>query len=261
MSDRPRIVDSHCHLQHLEPDERERALDTARERGVRGFLVPAVRLDEGASLVAFAERHDDVWCALGVHPHDASSWSSGDERRLADLLAHPKAVAVGECGLDFFYDHAPREVQAEVLRAQWRIAIDLDLPVVVHNRESDEAMLALVREPEFAALRGDFHSFAGAPSMAAELRQRGFSFGFSGMVTFARADNIRALLAETPLDRILVETDTPYLAPVPHRGKPNRPAWVVDVLERVAAERGLTADRAAAETTGNFFRLFDRAAG
>lgn len=260
MSAIPRVVDSHCHLQHLEPEARERALDEARERGVGGFLVPAIRLDEAESLLAFAERHADVWCALGVHPHEAASWRAGDERRLADLLAHPRAVAVGECGLDFFYDHAPREVQAAVLREQWRVALALDLPVVVHNRDSDEAMLDIVREAEFAGLRADFHSFAGSPEMAGELRRRGACFGFSGMVTFARAENIRTLLAATPLERVLVETDTPYLAPVPHRGKPNRPAWVVEVLERVARERSLTTAETAAATTGNFFRLFAKAA-
>ena len=259
MSGPPRVIDSHCHLQHLAPDERERALDEARQRGVCGFLVPATRLEESEALLELAERHADVWCALGVHPHEAGRWQEGDERRLAGLLAHPKAVAVGECGLDFFYDHATPEQQARALRAQWRVAVDLDLPVVIHNRESDEAMLALVREPEFASLRADFHSFAGALEMAAELRERGFSFGFSGMVTFARAENIRALLAVTPLERVLVETDTPYLAPVPYRGKPNRPAWVVEVLARVAQERQLTTDRAAELTTQNFFRLFRRA--
>ncbi len=253
------LVDSHCHLQHLAPDESERALDEARAAGVRGFLVPATRLDEADGVLALCHRHPDVWCALGVHPHEAASWQPGDERRLADLLRDPKAVAVGECGLDFHYDHAPRDVQGAVLRAQFRVAIEQGLPVVVHNRESDEAMLAAVREPAFAALRGDFHSFAGAGAMAAELRTRGFYFGFSGMVTFKAADNIRALLAATPAERRLVETDTPYLAPVPHRGKPNRPAWVVAVAERIAAESGSTLAEVGRATSENFFRLFAKA--
>ncbi len=254
------LIDSHCHLQHFPLEERDRLLDEARAAGVRGFLVPAVRLDQADDLLTFCHAHQDVWCALGVHPHDARSWQAGDERRLADLLRDPKAVAVGECGLDFFYDHAPRDVQEECLRAQWRVALDLDLPVVVHNRESDDAMLALVREPEFASLPGDFHSFAGNAAMHAELRDRGFFFGFSGMVTFNKAENIRTLLGATPLDRVLVETDTPYLSPVPNRGKINRPAWVADVARRVATERGLGFDEICRATGANFARLFPKTA-
>ena len=254
------LVDSHCHLQSLPPDEREAALDAARERGVGGFLVPATRLDEAEDLLAFCHRHPDVWCALGVHPHEASSWRAGDERRLAGLLADPRAVAVGECGLDFHYDHAPRDVQESVLRAQWELALGLGLPVVVHNRESDAAMLALVREPAFAGLAGDFHSFAGGRSMAEELVARGFYFGFSGMITFPKAANVRELIPLVPPDRVLVETDTPYLAPVPYRGRPNRPAYVAEVAERLARETGETSAAVASRTTANFFRLFAGAA-
>lgn len=250
------LIDSHCHLQSLLPDERERALDAARERGVHGFLVPATRLDEAEDILAFCQRHPDVWCALGVHPHEASSWQPGDERRLAALLAEPRAVAVGECGLDFHYDHAPRDVQEQVLRAQWELAIGLGLPVVVHNRESEAAMLALLREPAFAALAADFHSFAGGPAMAAELLARGFYLGVSGMITFPKADNVRAVLPLLPRDRALVETDTPYLAPVPFRGKPNRPAYVVEVAARLAVETNAAPHEVARRTTENFFRLF-----
>jgi TatD DNase family protein len=250
------LVDSHCHLQYLSAEEREEALDTARARGVTGFLVPAVRLADAEDLVAFCHRHADVWCAIGVHPHDAATWAPGDEARLAGWLADPKVVAVGECGLDFFYDHAPRDVQAEVLRAQWRVAIAHDLPVIVHNRDSNEAMLAILAEPEFAALKADFHSFAGGLEMARVLLDRGFSIGFSGMVTFKQADNIRELLAFVPKDRQLVETDTPYLAPVPYRGKPNRPAYVVEVARRIAEETGETFEEVCRRTGENFLRLF-----
>lgn len=253
------LIDSHCHLQHFEADERERILDEAREAGVHGFLVPGTRLDQAEDLLSFCHRHADVWCALGVHPHDAKDWQDGDEKRLAELVSDPKVVAVGECGLDFFYDHAPPEVQEVCLRGQWRVALALDLPVVVHNRESDEAMLAVVREPEFGALRADFHSFAGNPAMHSELLQRGFYFGFSGMVTFNKAENIRALLAATPLDRVLVETDTPYLAPVPHRGKPNKPAWVADVARRVAVEKAISFDALCRLSGTNFDAVFPRA--
>ncbi len=259
---RPRgPIDSHCHLQSLPPGERERALDLARQRGVAGFLVPAIRLDEAEEILALCHRHPDVWCALGVHPHEASSWREGDERRLAGLLADPKAVAVGECGLDFHYDHSPRDVQERVLRAQWSLAVELGLPVVVHNRESNAEMLALVAEPAFAALTGDFHSFAGGLDMARDLAARGFYFGLSGMITFPKAGNVRAAIPHLPTDRVLVETDTPYLAPIPYRGKPNQPAYVVEISRRLAEETGESEEGVWARTGENFARLFAKAAG
>lgn len=252
-------IDSHCHLQSLPADERERALDTARERGVAGFLVPAIRLAEAEEILALCHRHPDVWCALGVHPHEASTWQEGDRARLAALLADPKAVAVGECGLDFHYDLSPRDIQVQALREQWSLALELGLPVVVHNRESNEEMVALVEEADFAGLAGDFHSFAGGLGMAGALIPRGFYFGLSGMITFPRADNVREVIPEIPSDRALVETDTPYLAPVPYRGKPNRPAYVVDVARRLAAETGESEEQVARRTGENFFRLFAKA--
>ncbi|HEY0781179.1 MAG TPA: TatD family hydrolase, partial [Thermoanaerobaculia bacterium] len=192
------MIDSHCHLQSLPEGERERALDAARLRGVRGFLVPCIRLDEAEAILAFCHRHADVWCALGVHPHDASTWGPGDRGRLAALLADPKAVAVGECGLDFYYDHSPRDVQERALREQWELAVELGLPVVVHNRDSNEAMLELVREAGFAALTADFHSFAGGLAMGRELIDRGFYLGLSGMITFPKATNVREVIPLLP---------------------------------------------------------------
>lgn len=253
-------IDSHCHLQSLSPDEREEALDGARERGVQGFLVPAIQLSQAEDILDLCHRHPDVWCALGVHPHDASTWQPGDQDRLRQLLADPKAVAVGECGLDFYYDHSPRDVQFRVLREQWELAIDLGLPVVVHNRDSNEEMLSVVREPAFRGLQADFHSYAGGLEMARELIERGFYLGFSGMITFPKADNVREVLPILPPDRALVETDTPYLAPVPHRGKPNRPAFVVEIADRLAQETGETPPQVWQRTGENFYRLFAKAA-
>ena len=143
MTPKPFLVDSHCHLQYLEPDARAAAVARARTRGVDAFLIPATRLEQAEELVAWCRANENTWCALGVHPHDAASWNAGDERRLAELVADPHVVAVGECGLDFYYDHAPRDVQEDVLRAQWRIAVAAGLPAIVHNRDSNERMLAL----------------------------------------------------------------------------------------------------------------------
>ena len=252
-------IDSHCHLQSLTSEERDDALAIARRRGISGFLVPAIRLDDAELLLELCHRHDDIWCALGCHPHDASSWRRGDQERLHALLADPKVVAVGECGLDFHYDHSPRDVQMRVMREQWELAIDLGLPVVVHNRDSNQEMLEAVRAPELEPLQADFHSYAGGAGMARELLEHGFYLGMSGMVTFRAADNVREVLAFAPPERLLVETDTPYLAPVPYRGKPNRPAYVVEILERLAAELDSTPEETAASTNDNFYRLFARA--
>lgn len=253
------LIDSHCHLQHFGPDERRSALERARARGVGGFLVPAVRLEEADDLLAFCEAEEGVWCALGVHPHDAASWSDAHPRKLRELLAHPKAVAVGECGLDFFYDHAPRDVQERVFRAQIEIALELDLPVVVHNRDSNEKMVEVATDPGNKGLRADFHSFAGGIEMARTLVPFGFAFGVSGMVTFPKAGNVREALAEIPRDRLMVETDTPYLAPVPYRGKRNEPAYVVEVAARLATELGATPEEIADLTTRNFFAFVPKA--
>lgn len=253
------LVDSHCHLQYFEPEARRAALAAARERGVRGFLVPATELSQAEDLLALCRAETNVWCAMGVHPHEAGSWQAGDERRLRDLLQDPHVVAVGECGLDFFYDHAPRPVQEEVLRAQWRLAVESDLPAVVHNRDSNDRMLAIFAEPEFATLRADFHSFAGGREMAEQLLPRGARFGISGMVTFPKAENVREVFAITPRDRLLVETDTPYLAPVPHRGKQNQPAFVLEIAARLGLELGLDLEATARLTTENFFQFFPKA--
>lgn len=253
-------IDSHCHLQSLRPDEVEPTLDAARERGVRGFLVPAIQLEQAEEILELCGRHADVWCALGTHPHDASSWLPGHAARLASFLAEPKVVAVGECGLDFFYDHAPREVQRAAMREQWDVARDHGLPVVVHNRDSNELMLETALLPEYRGLAIDFHSFAGGREMAERLLGRPSFFGLSGMITFPKADNVREVLPIVPRDRLLVETDTPYLAPIPYRGKPNRPAYVVEILARLAAELGLSSAEAGELTGDNFFRLFPKAA-
>ncbi|MEM6795714.1 MAG: TatD family hydrolase, partial [Acidobacteriota bacterium] len=227
------VIDSHCHLQSLDPEDREPALDAARERGVSGFLVPAIRLEDSDVLLDLCHRHEDVWCGLGVHPHEASTWTESHGDRLRQLAHDPKVVAIGECGLDFFYDRAPRDVQERVMREQWHLAMELDLPVIVHNRDSNEVMTAIYLEDAFEGLRADFHSFAGGLPMAQAVLERGAYLGMSGMVTFKRADNVREVLPITPKDRLMVETDSPFLAPVPYRGKPNRPAYVVEVVERL----------------------------
>lgn len=253
------LVDSHCHVQQIAVDERDAALDRARERGVEGFLVPAIHLGDADDLYRLAERHDDVWIAIGVHPHEAKRWTDGDQERLRELLRHDRVVAVGECGLDFHYDFSPRDQQRRAMREQWEVAIETGLPVIVHNRESDADMLAAFREPGFSMLRAVFHSYCAGAEMARELIEReDIWLGISGMVTFRAADNVREVLEFVPADRLLVETDTPYLAPVPYRGKPNEPAWVVEIAERVALELSMDLPTLGRETGRGFARLFER---
>lgn len=261
MTSRASLVDSHAHLQYLEREERRAALERARERGVDGVLIPATELAQAEDLLDFCTDEAGVWCALGVHPHEASGWRSGDEKRLRALLDNPNVVAVGECGLDFYYDHAPRDVQERVFRAQIEVALDAGLPVVVHNRDSNEAMLAVLSDPAYRGLRIDLHSYAGGLAMAHAALPLASWFGLSGMITFPKADNVREVLPEIPRDRLLVETDAPYLAPVPYRGKQNEPAYVVEVAERLARELGLPFEETAALTTENFFGLFSKARG
>lgn len=253
------LIDSHCHIQALAAGDQDAVLERARARGVRGFLVPATRLEEADDVLDLCVRHEDVVCALGVHPHDASSWRAGDRERLAGLLREESVVAVGECGLDFHYDNSPRTTQEDVMREQWGLAIEHDLPVVVHNRDSDPTMLRILHEPSFRALKADFHSFAGGAEMARELLERGHYLGVTGMVTFKRADNIRELVEMVPEDRLLVETDTPFLAPEPYRGKQNEPAWVVEVATRAASVRNESVEALGRATTENFLRLFKKA--
>jgi TatD DNase family protein len=253
------LIDSHCHLQSLAVGDRAAALDAARSRGVAGFLIPALRLEEAEAILAFCHAQPDVWCALGVHPHEASTWTAKHRAWLSDLVSDPKVVAVGECGLDFHYDLSDRRTQVVALREQWEVALEQNLPVVVHNRDSNETILSLLEEPDFAGLQGDFHSFAGGLEMALSLIASGFYLGFSGMVTFNGAQNVRHVLPRAPRNRILVETDTPYLAPVPYRGRPNRPAYVVEVARRVAAELGTSYEDLCETSSGNFYRLFSKA--
>lgn len=255
------VIDSHCHLQSLTAEDCQAAIENARCRGVAGFLVPALRLEEADKILSLCHREPDVWCALGVHPHEASSWTAGHQRALAELLTDPKVVAIGECGLDFYYDLSDRDAQVWALREQWDLAIDHGLPVVIHNRDSNDVMLDLLEGAAFEGLEGDFHSFAGGREMAEVLIGRGFYLGFSGMLTFNSAENVRQVLPHLSVDRILVETDTPYLAPVPYRGKPSRPGHVIEVAARVADELEIEFDELCRSTSQNFYRLFPKAVG
>jgi TatD DNase family protein len=234
-------TDAHCHLTGAE-------LDEARAAGVTRFVSVGTDLATSGAAIALAAEHDDVWATAGVHPHDAEGGIAGLEALLGEV------VAVGECGLDFHYDHSPRDAQRSAFAAQIALAHEHDLALVVHTREAWDdtfAILAAEGVPE----RTMFHCFTGGPAEAERCLSLGATLSFSGIVTFKTAGDLREAAVLCPLDRMTVETDSPYLAPVPHRGQPNRPAWVPLVGAAIAELKGVAVDDLARATTANAERL------
>ena len=256
----PELADSHCHLQM--GDDRSALLSRARAAGVTRFLVPGTTLADSEHAAAMADPAAGVFAAVGVHPHEAKDFDPArDGARLEELARRPGVAAIGEIGLDFHYDHSPREKQIEVLEWMLDCAARLGLPVLLHNRESGAEMLAALERRGLRRDAGVFHSFTEDAAYGARAVALGYLVSFSGMITFRAAENIRSAAAGLPLEAMLVETDTPYLAPAPHRGKPCEPAFVVETAKRLAEVKGTTLEAVAAATTANFDRLFARGAG
>jgi TatD DNase family protein len=235
MTGPPAFTDSHCHVSSTEPAEADSVLERAREQGVRGFMVPATHLADAPNAIAVASRHLDVWAAVGFHPHEAKKCDEAAFANIERLAQNKKVVAIGEVGLDFHYDHSPRDVQREVFMRHVALARRLDLPLIIHNRESTDDLLRLLESDEARGARGVLHSYTESAGVARRLIDRGYWISFSGIVTFRSADALRDVARALPHDRILIETDTPYLAPVPYRGRENEPAFVVKVAEQLAA--------------------------
>ncbi len=253
------LIDSHCHLDNPQFDaDREAVIDRAQAAGVTRMV--AIGTGEGPpdleAGVRLADRYDCFHATVGIHPHDAIKSTPEILTCLADLLKHPKVIAVGEIGLDYHYDHSPREVQREVFLAQLQIARDANKPIVIHTREAWEDTLTLLEQhwPP-AALPGIMHCFSGTPAEADRCIALGFYLSFGGIVTFPKALDLQEAARLAPADRILVETDAPYLAPVPKRGKRNEPAFMIETANKLAALRGVTLDQIAATTTENFTRF------
>ena len=251
------LADSHCHL-HMTPDP-DGQIVRARSAGVGRFLVPGTTLADSEAAVALAAARENVSAAVGVHPHEAKDFDPDRDGARFEALAKSAGVAaIGEIGLDFHYDHSPREKQLEVLEWMLDCARRLELPVLLHNRESGAEMLALLERRGARAGAGVFHSFTEDAAYGRRAIELGYVVSFSGMITFRAAENIRAAAAGLPLEAMLVETDTPYLAPVPHRGKPCEPAFVVETAKRLAEVKNVDLERVAETTTRNFERLFTR---
>ena len=245
-----KFTDSHC---HLTMSDAAAALARAREQGVRGFVVPGTKLDDAPRAIAVADANDDVWAAVGFHPHEAKDCDDAAFAEIERAAQEPRVVAIGECGLDYHYMHSPRETQIAVLERHIDLAKRLDKPLIIHNRESTEDMVAIL---ERSGARGVLHSYTEDANVAKRLIDRGFYISFSGIVTFRSADALRACAKVLPHDRVLIETDTPFLAPVPYRGKDNEPASVVKIAEQLASLWGKPLEYVAEVTTANFERAF-----
>jgi TatD DNase family protein len=254
------IIDSHVNLHAPQFDEdRDAVIARARDAGVGLMVEISDRLATFEATHGLAMTHDDIWCTVGVHPHEARHYEDLTADRLVELAARPKVVGIGECGLDFHYDLSPRDVQAAVFRQHVEAARRTGLPLVVHTREADETMAAILEDEQAKApFRFLMHCYTSGPQLAEKAAELGGWFSVSGIATFKAAGEVREIIAAMPADRIIVETDCPYLAPVPHRGRRNEPAYVTHVLDKLAEIRGWSEEEAEARTTEAFFSLFDR---
>ena len=244
------FTDSHCHLTMSNAEANLRA---AREAGVRGFVVPGTNLKDAPQAVQIAQRNDDVWSAVGFHPHDAKDCDDAAFAEIARLAREERVVAIGEIGLDYHYMHSERDTQREIFERHIALAKQLDKPVIVHNRESTADMVEILSR---SGARGILHSYTESLDVAKNLVDLGFAISFSGIVTFRSADSLREVARGLPHDAVLIETDTPYLAPVPYRGRDNEPAYVVKIAELLAKLWEVSVERVAEQTTANFERVF-----
>lgn len=257
------FVDSHCHLNYKGlVEDQTGVLTRARAEGVSCMLNISTREREWADVIGVAERESDVWASVGIHPHEADEHPDMDAARLIEAARHSRVVAIGETGLDYYYDHSDRARQQASFRAHIAAARETGLPVIVHTRDAeDDTARILSEEMEQGAYRGVIHCFTASEDFAHKALNLGFYISISGIVTFKNAHELQQTAARLPVDRLLIETDTPFLAPVPKRGKPCEPAYVAHTARFLAQLRGEGVDELAAYTTANFFRLFSKAAG
>ncbi|WP_108397398.1 TatD family hydrolase [Devosia submarina] len=254
------LIDSHCHLDFPElAADLDGVLARAAAAGVTGMVTISTHVDKFSTYAALAEQHANIWCSVGTHPHHADQELHIQADDLVRLSKHPRCVAIGEAGLDYFYDNAPREAQATSLRRHIEAARITGLPLVIHSRKADEDMAAILKEEsEKGAFPFVLHCFTAGMPLARTALVLGGYISFSGIITFKNAQEIRDVAAIVPADRYLVETDAPYLAPIPHRGGTNEPSFVRHTAEKLAEVRGVSLEQLGAETTANFARLFSK---
>ena len=256
------LIDSHCHLDYFSAEEIQAVLARAAAAGVGEMVSIATRLTQSDLVRGIADAHANVWCTVGVHPHNAAEFPVPTPQAIAAEADHPRVIGIGESGLDYFYDKAPRDIQRASFRAHIRAARLAGLPLAIHARDADDDIAEILREEwdsggEFAFL---LHCFSSTRALAEAALALGGYVSFSGILTFPKSQEIRDIARDVPAERLLVETDAPYLAPVPFRGKRNEPAWVAHTAGVLAEVRGMSSEALAALTTANFRRLFRKAA-
>jgi TatD DNase family protein len=256
------LIDSHCHLDYYTPMELPEVLSRAAQAGVGQMVTIGTSLAQSETLPPMTEAHANLWCTIGVHPHHAAEAPIPAPETLASMATHPRVIGIGESGLDYFYDKSPRDTQADNFRAHIRGARLAGIPLCIHARDADADIARILKEERDIGGAFDFllHCFSSGRGLAEAALEMGGHVSFSGILTFPRSTDLREIARDVPLDRLLVETDAPYLAPVPFRGKRNEPAWVAHTAKVLAELRGLTPDALAELTTTNFRRLFRKAA-
>ena len=256
------FIDSHAHIDGPEYDEdRDEVIQRARDAGVAAILNVGTGDPHSGSFeraVALAEKYEDIFVAIGVHPHDARLFDEQAEQRICELaLSSQRVIALGEIGLDYHYDNSPREIQRQIFRRQLEVALEADLPVIIHTREADEDTIQILKGAYGSNTRGGImHCFGGTLALAEAAIGIGFLISFSGNITFKKAEDIRNVASRLPLGKILIETDCPYLTPVPFRGKRNEPARVVEVARELAKLHAVDLEEVAKTTTSNFLAFF-----
>ncbi|EEA96565.1 deoxyribonuclease, TatD family [Pseudovibrio sp. JE062] len=254
------LVDSHCHLDFPDfAEERDQIIERAHEAGVKLMVTICTRVRKFEQIKEIAEAYDSVYCSVGTHPHQAGEETDVTAEELIELSKHPKVVAIGEAGLDYFYDNASPEDQEKVLRTHIKAARETQLPLVIHSRDADDDMMRILEEEmKVGAFPALLHCFSSGKELAMKGLELGLYVSFSGILTFKRSTELREIAAELPIDRLLVETDAPYLAPQPWRGKRNEPAYVAHTNKVLAEALGVSEEEMADATTQNFLRLFSK---
>ena len=255
------LVDSHCHLDYLDRDgDLEEVVARAKAADVGTMVTICTKITEFNIVLGIAERFDNVWCTVGIHPHEAATEPEVSTERLVELAAHPKVIGIGETGLDYFYGHSPRESQQRSFRAHIAAARETRLPLIVHTRDADEDTIEILSEEHRKGVYpGLIHCYSSSPEVANKSIEMGLYISIAGILTFKNAKELQQTVARLPTDHLLVETDSPYLAPVPKRGKRNEPAFVTHTAAKMAELLEETPEAISAITTDNFFRLFSRA--